>query len=275
MCRWVAYSGAPIFMEDLVTQPSHSLVEQSLNTEMNYKPDGSLWSTNGDGFGVGWYAEKEEPGLFKDESPAWSNNNLRNICAQVRTHLFFAHIRASTTGETQRSNCHPFGYQKWIFQHNGHVHGFEAMRQDLHADIGPDLYQELKGTTDSETLFLLALTYGLQDDPKAALQKMVRRLQIAARDFKTDGEFNLSCALSDGESIYTIRYAEHDKPKSQFYSDQNRCVEDFANESTRLPEDSVVIVSEPLDGLSDKWEEVPENSFTTIRDGKVSIETFM
>ena len=39
----------------------------------------------GDGFGVGWYGERDEPGLFRDVRPAWSDENLKSICAQVRS----------------------------------------------------------------------------------------------------------------------------------------------------------------------------------------------
>ena len=153
MCRWIAYSGQPIFIEQLITLPAHSLVEQSFNTEMNFRSDGSLMSTNGDGFGIGWYAEKPEPGLYKDPRPAWSNSNLRELCKQIRSRIFFAHVRATTTGAVQQSNCHPFKYKNWLFQHNGDVSEFKKIRRDLQMDISPELYPELTGTTDSETFF--------------------------------------------------------------------------------------------------------------------------
>ena len=81
MCRWIAYTGEPIFLDRLVTKPAHSLVEQSINANLQFKEDGSLWTTNGDGFGIGWYASKPEPGLFKDAMPAWNDQNLHELCA--------------------------------------------------------------------------------------------------------------------------------------------------------------------------------------------------
>src|SRR5688572_20786995 len=98
MCRWIAYIGKPIYIDTLVTKPSRSLVEQSLNSKMSFTQEGSLLTTNGDGFGVGWYAGKEEPGLFKGAEPAWGNENLNEICSQVKAHIFMAHIRAASTG---------------------------------------------------------------------------------------------------------------------------------------------------------------------------------
>ena len=90
MCRWIAYRGESIALEQYVTAPAHSLVEQSL------KALESTASTNGDGFGLGWYAELEEPGLYREVRPAWSDENLRHLCRHIRSRLFFAHVRAST-----------------------------------------------------------------------------------------------------------------------------------------------------------------------------------
>lgn len=275
MCRWLAYTGEPLFIEDLVTQPTHSLVKQSLNTRMNYSPAGNLWHTNGDGFGIGWYSLKEEPGLFKDERPAWNDENLHEISSQIQTRAFLAHIRAATTAEVQRTNCHPFKYKNWLFQHNGHLSNFREIRRDLHLEIAPELYPELKGNTDSETMFLLALTYGLQKNPKEALQKMVKRIRIASRKQHTSRQLNLSCALCDGNNLYTLRYAENEEAMSQFYSSNLRSILDLQNKGDTLPIKSVVVVSEPLTKLSELWEEVPENSFTTIENGKVHVEDFM
>ena len=108
MCRWIAYTGKPIYLDTLVTKPDHSLVVQSRHSQMNYTKNGQLLSTNGDGFGIGWYDKRKEPGLFKDDLPAWHNTNLNNLCHQVKAHTFMAHIRATTTGDIQRANCHPF-----------------------------------------------------------------------------------------------------------------------------------------------------------------------
>lgn len=259
-------------MEELVTRPAHSLVEQSLDTEMNYRADGSLWATNGDGFGVGWYNKRNEPGLFKDAMPAWNDKNLHEICSQTQAHIFMAHVRASTNGSVQRNNSHPFKYKNWLFQHNGDVHNFSTIKRALQFDIAPDLYPEIEGTTDSETCFYLAMTYGLEKDPKAAFEKMIKRVEAAQKDAGLEVGLSLSCAVSDGETLYTIRYASgNEVNKSQFYSTDMSCVKDVSETCTVLPQDGVIIVSEPLDRLSDKWIEVPANSLASIKDGQVSL----
>ena len=272
MCRWLAYIGDHITMDRLVTQPSHSLVEQSFDTEMNYKEDGSLWATNGDGFGIGWYNKKPEPGLYREAMPAWNDQNLHEICAQTEAHIFLAHIRASTNGRVQRTNSHPFKYKNWLFQHNGDIDHFSEIKRTLQYDIAPDLYKEILGTTDSETCFYLALTYGLEQDPKTALEKMIKRIEEVQKQAGLEVGCNLSCALSDGEKVYTIRYASGDTLiKSQFYSTDMSCVEDLSGACSRLPEGAVIVVSEPLDNPGSKWVEVPENSFMCIEKGNVIV----
>ena len=52
MCRWLAYSGAPVLLEDLLYKPKNSLVVQSLHSQLGAE------TTNGDGFGVGWYGDR-------------------------------------------------------------------------------------------------------------------------------------------------------------------------------------------------------------------------
>ncbi len=278
MCRWIAYSGQPIFIEQLITVPEHSLVEQSFSTEMNFREDGSLMAVNADGFGIGWYAERSQPGLYKDDRPAWSNHNFHELCRQIRARIFLAHVRATTTGSVQQSNCHPFKYKNWLFQHNGDVTDFPKIRRELQCEIAPEFFNELKGTTDSETFFLLALSYGLQDNPKKALKEMVKRVKAAMKNNGYDGHLNLSCALSDGQKVHTLRYSHNVQSKSQFYSTESGWIYErgtSAPSTNFFPEDNIVIVSEPLDRLDNKWKEVPDNSFTTIFQNDIKVESFM
>lgn len=275
MCRWIAYTGKPIYLDTLVTKPDHSLVVQSRHSQMNYTNSGQLLSTNGDGFGIGWYDKRDTPGVFKDDLPAWHNINLENLCHQVTSHLFMAHIRATTTGDIQRTNCHPFNYQNWLFQHNGHVSNFPDIRRELQLCIAPELFPEIHGNTDSETFFLMAITYGLLESPKQALQKMVRKVLDILLKHDPDGVLNLSCAISDGEKLYALRYSFNEAPMTQFVSTDADCLQEFEGNKSRLPSGSTVVVSEPLDSTSDKWTKIPNNSFTTIINCDVKTERFL
>ena len=92
MCRWLAYSGAPIYLDSLIFQSDHSLIDQSL--EAHHSPT----TTNGDGFGVGWYGGRETPGLYRHIQPAWNDENLRDLAAQIVSPLFRElHLSATRT----------------------------------------------------------------------------------------------------------------------------------------------------------------------------------
>ena len=131
MCRWIAYRGETTALEHYVTEPEHSLISQSIHALE------SMSSTNGDGFGLGWYGEHPEPGLYREVRPAWSDDNLRYLCRHLQSHLFFGHVRAATGTPVTRPNCHPFACGKWLFMHNGFVGNWNRLRRHVEALI-PD-----------------------------------------------------------------------------------------------------------------------------------------
>ncbi len=126
MCRWLAYSGAPIFLDEVLFKTDHSLIDQSL------RAFDKTTTTNGDGFGIGWYGVRDVPGVYKDIRPAWNDTNLQALAAQIESPMFLAHVRATTGSPVQRSNCHPFNYRKWLFVHNGLIGEYEELRRDPH-----------------------------------------------------------------------------------------------------------------------------------------------
>ena len=131
MCRFLAYQGVPVFLEQFVSAPCHSLVHQSVHATE------AKTGTNGDGFGLGWYGDRAEPGLYREIRPAWSDENLLSIARQVRSHLFFTHVRAATGTASTRANCHPFALGRWLFMHNGQIGGYAQVKRRLEALI-PD-----------------------------------------------------------------------------------------------------------------------------------------
>ena len=161
MCRWLAYSGNPVSLEDLLYAPKRSLIVQSLHSQMGAE------ETNGDGFGIGWYGAGDTPGIYHGIEPAWNDRNLYDLAQHIGSPLLFAHIRASTGGAVQETNCHPFRHGRWLFMHNGMIRDFHKVKRDLVLEIGPELYPDIEGSTDTEVLFHLALTFGLEDDPRS------------------------------------------------------------------------------------------------------------
>jgi predicted glutamine amidotransferase len=125
MCRWLAYTGSPVLLARVLYTPVHSLIDQSLHSRLGAE------TTNGDGFGVGWYDAEPAPGLFRSTEPAWNDRNLRELAGHISSRLFFAHIRAAIGSAVQQTNCHPFRHGRWLFMHNGFIDGFAAVKRDL------------------------------------------------------------------------------------------------------------------------------------------------
>jgi glutamine amidotransferase len=102
VCRWLAYFGNEIRPETLLYDTKYSLVEQSRQGRLA----GNL--PNADGFGLGWYGDRELPGLYRSVAPAWGDKNLRELASQISSPLFLAHVRAATGTPIEQTNCHPF-----------------------------------------------------------------------------------------------------------------------------------------------------------------------
>ena len=254
----MAYSGPPIFLDTVLFEAENSLVDQSLNAR---------WSqvvTNGDGFGIGWYGERDKPGLYRDVLPAWNDDNLREVAEQVQSGLFFAHVRAAT-GEsaTARQNCHPFRHGEWMFMHNGAIADFSLLRRELDLAIPEGLYRHKKGTTDSETIFYLLLANGLAEDPSAAYAATVRLVEAAMAAQDIDGPFRFAAIATDGQRMVAIRYSSDRQSPSLFYGLGVGGVEQ-----------SVMIMSEPPDEDAGHWAEVPESSIVFADDGALHVESF-
>ncbi|MFF5336396.1 class II glutamine amidotransferase [Streptomyces sp. NPDC013181] len=265
MCRWLAYSGTSVVLSDLLYKPEHSLIDQSLHSRMGVE------TTNGDGFGVGWYGENgDTPAIIRDTGPAWNNRNLREIASHIRSPLFFAHVRASTGSAIQQTNCHPFRHGRWMWMHNGAIADFHRLRRDLSLALDPALFAALEGSTDSEVMFYLALTFGLDQDVPGAVARMAGLIERVGHDEGVEYPLQMTVAVSDGERLWAFRYSSLGASRSLFCSSKAETVRalhpdwDFlrgVSDSTRL------VVSEPLGGLPGVWNEVPESSYGVVQPG--------
>ncbi|MEU3775780.1 class II glutamine amidotransferase [Streptomyces sp. NPDC032472] len=274
MCRWLAYSGTPLLLDTILYRPKHSLIDQSLHARMGVE------TTNGDGFGIGWYAPEsgsDTPAILRDIGPAWNNRNLREIAQHVKSHLLFAHIRASTGTAVQQTNCHPFRHGRWMWMHNGSVKGFHEMRRELSLAVDPGLFLDIEGTTDSEVMFFLAMTLGLEEDPPQAVAKMVGLLERTGREHGIAAPVQMTVAVTDGTTVWAFRYASEGGARSLYYStkvDSLRAQHPDATYLQELSEDTRLIVSEPLGDLPGAWNEVPEHSYGIVHGGHDSLHEF-
>ena len=272
MCRWMAYLGDPIRADELLFRPVHSIIDQSLHAQL------TGYTTNGDGFGIGWYADGPRPALYKSYHPAWNDENLREISRQVRTPLLFAHVRASSGTPVQRSNCHPFRHGRWLFMHNGSIAGFRDLRYDLLAAVDPTLYRDMEGSTDTEALFYLALTSGLEDDPPAAVARAVGVVEEVGRRHGVEYPVHMTVATTDGDSVWVFRYSSEKATSSLFFSTDVAPLRQLYPEVETLRElgdDTRFIVSEPLRDLPGAWTEVPEGSWALVRPGRHEVQPFV
>ncbi len=272
MCRWLAYSGSPVLLEELLYKPAHSLIDQSLHSRLG------ATTTNGDGFGVGWYGVGDTPGIFHGVEPAWNDRNLRHLAGHLSSPLVFAHIRASTGGAIQQTNCHPFSHGRWLWMHNGLIRDFALVKRELALAVDPSLYAEIEGSTDSELFFFLALTFGLEDDPPLAVERAVGLIEETGQRHGVEHPIQMTVATTDGDSVWAFRYSSEGSSRSLFFSTDvqtlrhqypdNPMLHDLSDE-TRL------VVSEPLGDLAGAWNEVPEASWGVVQAGQDELRPFV
>ncbi len=253
MCRWLAYSGKPIFLDNLLFDAKHSLIEQSLHARK------AVTTINGDGFGVGWYGERDTPGLFRDILPAWNDSNLKSIAHQIKSSLFMAHVRASTGTPVSRENCHPFTYKDWLFMHNGQIGGYRTIRHDLEMKLAPGLFSHRLGATDSELIFLLMIQNGLDEHPIKAQQKTIRLILDTMEKHAIREAFRYTSCLSNGRETLALRFSSDEHAPTLFTCHQGH---------------SILVASEPLNDDIRKWHDIEQNQCLYIKENESELRRF-
>lgn len=257
----MAWLGQDVLLEELLFKTQHGLIDQSLHSRLGAE------TTNGDGFGVGWYGSGDQPGLYRGILPAWGDPNLRELAGHVASPLFLAHVRAASGTPVQHTNCHPFRHGRWLFVHNGLIGDFAVLHRDLLFAVDPSLFASIAGSTDSELLFHLALTFGLEDDPLAALERAVGCVEETARRAGLAPAVQASLGVSEGGRLWAVRYASQGRPRTLFASADVESIRRRHPDNARLHamrEGDRIVVSEPLGDLPGAWHEIPENSAVVV-----------
>jgi glutamine amidotransferase len=271
MCRWLAYSGSPVLLSHVLYTPVHSLIDQSLHAKLGAE------TTNGDGFGLGWYDAAPNPGVFRSTEPAWNDQNLHEVTGHVSSPLFFAHLRAAIGSPVQQSNCHPFRHGRWLWMHNGYVAGFALLKRDLMFAVDESLFPEVAGTTDTEALFYLALTFGLDEDPLHAVSRTIGFVEECGRAHGVQYPFQGTIATTDGEHLWVFRYSSEGKSRSLFIMRNIPEIRKLYPDRELLQEasdDARLVVSEPIGNLPGAWIEIPESSCGIVRKGEERVAAF-
>jgi len=247
MCRLAAYLGEPLFLEELIAKPRHSLMRQSLHAEE------AKAVTQGDGFGIGWYGERDDPGVYREVMPAWSDDNLLALSQTLKSRLFFAHVRAATAGGISRQNCHPFRHGRYLFMHNGQVGGYAQLRRTLESWLPDTFYARRLGATDSELLFLLALARTGPDTPvEQAMTSVLDDSLALAREQGVTQPLRFAAVLADGERLHAFRLASDGHPPTLYL---------------RRMAGGTVIASEPLCEDQPGWQLLPDGAVVSVDTG--------
>ena len=176
---------------------------------------------NGDGYGIGWYAEEDPlPGVFCSLKPAWNDQNLVQLSQKVSSSIIFAHIRAAgpTTGVSD-ALCHPFQYGRFLFMHNGCVSGFDAVKRQMLAELDDIPFTVCMDhmCIDSAMAFAVFLNH-LPRGPDAehsseemclALRRTIESfVEACVKDKRTWGKgMRMNFVVSDGSLVLATRCA--------------------------------------------------------------------
>ena len=274
MCRFVAYLGNPIIIDDLLVTPHNSLIKQSTNAKETDEP------LNGDGFGLGWYARpiKKVPALFKSISPAWNNQNLLNLSGIIKTGCLFAHVRAATEGRVSESNCHPFQFDRCLMMHNGGIKGFASIKRTILQRLSDPIFDWIRGQTDSEYIFALFIQMLMEkndldkvgiEEMFEAINKTMTFLEELKQEKGIDEPSLYNLVITDGNIMLATRYSSHPKLASRtlYYAKGTRynCNDGVCKmEHHHEKEKAILIVSEKLTQVENDWIPVPMNHAITV-----------
>lgn len=272
MCRFAAYLGPPVSLDELLFQPDHSIIVQSAEAKGGDDP------MNGDGFGVGWYVPEmdDEPALYRNAVPAWADTNMKNIAPRVRTPLFMAHVRDASPGMAiQQTNCHPFARDRLMFMHNGVVGGFDEIQRPLRNQLSDDTYRSITGTTDSEHLFALAQDeLGPHrenpdaDDLAEAIETTIARVEALKDKQGLEVKTTANLVLTDGCSLVATRYAnDHAERAASLYVSRAggfTCEEGTTRAVDPAEQGAVLVSSEPMMDQEVGLDPVPPNHMLVV-----------
>ncbi len=278
MCRFAAYLGKPLLMNEVITKPRDSLIKQSsaaLESDI---------SINADGFGIGWYnlEVSEIPAVFVSVSPAWNDVNLKNITHQIVSKCFFGHVRAAAEGGVGPFNCHPFHYRKYMLMHNGGIGGFKKIKLDIFNLLDETYFYNIKGTTDSETMFALWLTFFHRTKRDhagmiSAWRETLATIRSLQEKHNIKESSYINSLVTDGTQIVGVRYSSYPDQcltLHYVYGDDFIHTKEgvhMINAHCKTKPNAIVIASEKLTMHKHEWDDVPPQHIIAV-DPKKNIQ---
>ena len=272
MCRWLIYIGDNITINNILFDGHNSIIKQSYKktfTPFLEHPNIRNHQINADGFGVGWYKDDFlEPCLYISTKTPWSDINIRKISNYIESKLIFTHIRAIkpfSISLVHDYNCHPFTHKNFMFMHNGDMKNFISFKKKIINNLDDDVYQIIKGNTDSEYAFALFLnlldkktfTNGNLIEPELFKNNIIKLIHTLI-EYSGNIPMSMNFAFTDGNTIICTRYIndDNDDPPSLYYKIYNN---------------NIIISSEPVD-YNDNWIYIPKNSIVIYKNNNIFIE---
>lgn len=221
----------------------HTLVRQSWDSkEMGHGIH------NADGYGVAWYHEGR-PARIREARPIWHDPELEDVLWCVRSTCALALVRSASPGiPLDRGEVAPLKFDRWSFALNGYVRNFHshAMRR-LRSTLPDELYAQIRGTSDTETLFLLAVAEVWKG---ASLGMALARVGERACSLGPNSKLNM--ILADGENLAVSRTSNVDETNSLYVAYRGS-----------LAPGGTLIASERLYDSTD-WRSVPPHSVVEV-----------
>jgi len=274
MCRFVAYLGKkPIPLTRIIDCPTHSLIQQSRHALT------AKHLVNADGFGISWYNTTVDPNpaLFKSTQPAWNDQNLSHIASKVTSNCFVGHVRASTIGDVNITNCHPFSIDHFSFAHNGTIGNFNGIKRQLLRLLCDRSYFSIHGATDSEHFFALFhhilhhnFNYIDLNNMSYALLKTMNTIKALQKKSNTNHEALLNTVLTNGNELIATRYASSNikAQNTLFYAAGDfvlsKTGQGLMHAKNTKTIGAVIVASEPINEIQHEWIEMPENHLITV-----------
>lgn len=211
MCRVLAYIGPEIPLENLLTKPKNSLINQALDPERHPELQLAGW-----GFGA-WgesLLKPEEPFIYRRPMAAFYDDNADRIIPSLQANTMLAHVRAAAYNSKTvlvDENCHPFSFEgtQWIIAQNGYLPGWQLLQRELLQHCKDDYLKQMLGTTDTEFIYvlLLSLLEGDSDEEvKSAIEELLRLIAQAMKDLRLPGLTKLKMALVAPNRIIGINW---------------------------------------------------------------------
>ena len=302
MCRFLAYVGPEIPLRSLLLAPENSLLNQSLDPESHPNLQLAGW-----GFGA-WSShllQPDRPLVYRRPKPAFHDDNAAGLLPSLQAATLLAHVRAADYDSSvvqADENCHPYAYEgtRWIMAQNGALPNWRLLQRELLAHCKDDYLAQMRGTTDTEFLYvlLLSLLEGDSDaEVKRGFERLLEVIRAAMEKLGLAALTKLKIALVSRDRIIGANYGCGRAGETDFDADWKALrdtdldlsmllepiyvltganFEDYASSyeiDPRPPGEatSAILASEPLTEKGSDWEPVAFGEMVVLecRDGQI------